>query len=414
MASTANDPWDFLTFDKLPISAPISTNSVKNFDRAIIRSDAAGTHIVIHPRFQVLAENFLAHKRKNGSKFEKNLYATDEKFTWRDLTSRLLTKRPLVFMGAHDHTVLRDGEWPGRGVSMNLEWNRNGTETQIENEYLTLEEYLSYDEIMLGSLIGVSGASHFVNDGNRYNNGKPGKPDTFEPRGVIVGLVGARFERRDRMDSMFCLPTEGTHPKMHPELRAHFQSFFGVERTEDANFDVETYKARIRITADVLLLEANDRANAAGKTAYVYVVGLGLGVWQSHQGQASKYLSAFAASLSAVALPNVSTVEFAYIPVADEQQERIVEMGAKKGIKVTFSRRNPAEKMETDELLVLSYAWDGNAFPGNEYWQGSLAGSGDPAAACMSTIGELHNPLVNEGFTKRIRVAGAGEDRGRS
>ena len=79
-------------------------------------------------------------------------------------------------------------------------------------------------------------------------------------------------------------------------------------------------------------------------------------------------------------------------------------------VKIIFSKRNPAERLQTDQLLVLSYAWDGNAFPGNEYWQGSLAASGDPAAACMSTIGELHNPLVNEAFTRRIHVVGAEKD----
>ena len=61
--------------------------------------------------------------------------------------------------------------------------------------------YLSYDEIMLASLLGVSGPSFFINDGSRYNSGKPAKPGTFESRGVIIGLVGARFERADRMDS---------------------------------------------------------------------------------------------------------------------------------------------------------------------------------------------------------------------
>jgi hypothetical protein len=50
---------------------------------------------------------------------------------------------------------------------------------------------------------------------------------------------------------------------------------------------------------------------------------------------------------------------------------------------------------------VASYAWDGNAFPGNEYWKGFLSSSGDPAAACCSMIGELQNAWINEEFPNR-------------
>jgi hypothetical protein len=167
------------------------------------------------------------------------------------------------------------------------------------------------------------------------------------------------------------------------------------------------YKARTRITADMFLLEANARAAAAGKKAWAYVVGLGLGVWQYYQQQREWYIEVFGEAIAELNLAHVGTIEFAYIiNLPEEVEKAVIRTGAEKGIRVVFSRRDPAEKLEGDELLVLSYAWDGNAFPGNEYWSGSLSGSGDPAAACMSTIAELHNPLVNPAFTERIKVAG--------
>lgn len=393
------NPWSFLTLERLKVKPPISNNSVTKYDPGIVAQDAASTRIVVHAKFPQLVEEFLQHKRKYGSTYEKDLYGTAASFTWRDEVRRLIEKRPLVFMGGSDYTMLRDGT-KLRG-NARAEWDRNGTAQQHHNHHLTLQEYLSYDEIMLGSLIGVSGPSYFINDGNRNNRGIPGKKGSFEPRGIIIGLVGPRFEREDRMDSVHILRAL-ERPRQHADLRQIFQNFFGAKRCS-VKFDSAMYEARIRITIDTLLLEANARASDVGKTAYTYVVGLGLGVWQYVPNQGEYYIEAFARAVSELSLPNISTLEFAWIPVPQGIQKKMTEAAAEKGIKIIFSKRSPAAKLKTEELLVLSYAWDGNAFPGNEYWNGNVSASGDPAAACMSTIGELHNPLVNP-FTERIKV----------
>ncbi|KAM0706829.1 hypothetical protein Q7P35_006159 [Cladosporium inversicolor] len=389
------------------VEPPVTTNRIRNFPRDDIEADARATHILVHPRYPELLASFLAHKRAHGSQYEKALYAT---MTWKQLAARFIHCRPLTFMGSFDATLMRDGTVLDNKAFQ--EWDRNGTDLQNLNSHLTLENYLSYDEIMLSSLLGMSGPSFFINTGSRRNCAKPAREGSYQSHGVIVGLVGSRFERKHRMDSVHILPPpkpkENTPPLQDPAVTTMIEAFFGGVRDSTQKFDLPMYRARSRITADMFLLEANARAAAAGKKAWAYVVGLGLGVWQYYQQQREWYVEVFGEAIAELDLEHVGTVEFAYILNLPETVERaVIGAGAKKGIRVVFSRRDPAEKLEGDELLVLSYAWDGNAFPGNEYWSGSLSGSGDPAAACMSTIAELHNPLVNPAFSDRIKVAGS-------
>ena len=62
------------------------------------------------------------------------------------------------------------------------------------------------------------------------------------------------------------------------------------------------------------------------------------------------------------------------------------------------SKNNPARlnEMKKGKLLVAMYAWDGNSFPGNEYWMNMTTASGDPAAASCSTIPLVHNTVINK------------------
>jgi hypothetical protein len=210
-----NDPLHFLTASNLYSNFSTKANRISNFDRATVAADALQTNIVLHLRLLPLFTSFLAHKRLHGSSHEKALYQTPETFTWMSLARRLVEKRPLAFLTRRDSTLLRNGLALQDAVN---EWDRNGTAQQDMNSTLSLEEYLSYDEIMLASLVAVSGPSFFINNGNRYNRGIPGPKGTYQDRGVIIGLVGARFERRDRMD---CIPRPAAHLQSLATSSAH-------------------------------------------------------------------------------------------------------------------------------------------------------------------------------------------------
>ena len=129
----------------------------------------------------------LAAENGRSSALERQLYGAPG-FDAAALVQRLLTKRPLAFLCSSDSFLLRDGVTSGYGG-----FEAVGTDAQRPS--LALADYMSYDEIGLAALLGVSCPTHFVNSGDRGNCGAHGAPGSFEQRGVYVGLVGARFEK---------------------------------------------------------------------------------------------------------------------------------------------------------------------------------------------------------------------------
>jgi hypothetical protein len=497
-----------------------------------------------------LLSGFLELKLEHGSAAEQAIYSSlaggresgggmgcEEE----EALQRLLTKRPLAFLTAADTYLLKNGASGAGGF--------DAVGSDAECFPLLLRDCLSYDEMQLASLVGISSPTHFINSGSRGNCAAVGISGSYEPCGIVVAQVGARFERSNVMEFELCAVTEtqnteangygsssgcggggsagggsgggcgGSGCVVDPARRARLQlwaqRFFGwdhmpsfyealaevsatkatpsapssdlslsssglsspssatsasllssrfVELSSSGSLrdcgraflDVEAYRRRAEVLAEVFLAEANARAAAlhprgsgggdgggsgggggksgsggcskeegegdGGGGAFCHVVGLGLGVWQVHPMQALVSAEAYASVLRRRCFPHVSDLYLAWFPPSVGPSAFGLEgsgdvfLGASSAdgeqrtqVAVHFGKRNPADPLlsssptsdassPSSKLLVTNYAWDSNAYPGNEYWLGQLSGSGDPAAACSSTIAELQNPDVNPDF----------------
>lgn len=413
-----------LSFDDLiqksaefPMKSPNSSNLLVNFAttdqlRKEVVEHAQGTRPILHNKTVRLMEEFLKYKTTNGSQKEKDLYA---KMTVPEFITRLLCKRPLAFFGGNDHCLLRDGETQGLSG-----FDVIGTDADDGTGALTLGEYLSYDEIQIAALVGMSVPTHFINDGSRFNMGMLGQDGQYEKKGVYVGLVGARFERPELMEYQHMFVTEAQNTVKNgygnPDNAKfkHWTEFYDIDHfptceeveknslnfalTSHGYLNLEVYKKRLQMVIEPFLFDANHRAKEKGKMAYVHAVGLGLGVWAVDEcAQAFVMLNVYAELIKENNFENIADIDFSWFPEECNRHEVVKAAAKKKNIAIHFSRRNPAAKLEENKLLVASYAWDGNSFPGNEYWIRKWRASGDPAAACCSFISELQNPYINSG-----------------
>eukprot|EP00042_Codosiga_hollandica_P044190 m.430935 g.430935 ORF g.430935 m.430935 type:complete len:773 (+) comp56733_c0_seq17:701-3019(+) len=304
---------------------------------------------------------------------------------------------------------------------------------------------MSYDEMAISALIGLSGPTFFINSGSRSNSGQPGGLGTFERTGIYAALVGARFERPGLMEYAHCIVTpqqntaaNGYGPDapsqlcrtMILRLWAEYYTIGGplgpyFPTFEEANaqfledqalpqhqqrfillreggyLNVRAYKERMIRSILPFLLEANLQAQMQHKQAYCHVVGLGLGVWMVSPLQTVIMVQIYSELLQRHPFPSISDLDFSYF--GSEAQSvfpngELFQSPNGNCIRIRFSERDPASKLSREDeqkLLVAMFAWDANSFVGNEYWKGMLTASGDPAAAACSLIPQLLNPEIN-------------------
>jgi hypothetical protein len=405
------------------ISDPVQKKQVEFF--------ASTTRPIVHERFITLAKDFIEYQNASNSKY-KEVYDGLVPATEKLFINRLLTKRPLAFLNPSDSYSLRDGTTGDGG------FEQIGTKDEVGK--LILRDYQSYSEMELSALIGMSVPTYFINKGNRGNNGERKPPDTYIKEGIYIGLVGCRFEKEELMEyrHMIISDKQNTKEKGYGARGNnrllniwakfynidHFPCFSDIDQTHydidkyiklprNKFFNKEVYTNRFKMIAELFLGEANNRAECRKKKAYCHIVGLGLGAWINQIIRIKNDITiaqfeAYKDIISTMSLPNIDTLYFSWFDIesADGEQTDMPDIYNKPDIEdkegnkinIKFGHKDPAENIDnkSDCLLVAQYAWDGNSYPGNEYWKGSLDASGDPAAACCSYISELQNPDINK------------------
>ncbi|CAE7429344.1 MSH2 [Symbiodinium natans] len=168
--------------------------------------------------------------------------------------------------------------------------------------------------------------------------------------------------------------------------------------------DKEIYQLRIRHSVFPFLacaseLGARHREGSRGQRgAHARVKGLGLGAWWVDPVQESLMYAVYETILQEGSnLQGIDVLDFSFFPTA--LPASVIAAGAARGIEVIATQSGFAEPAGGC-LLVAMYAWDGNAYPGNEWWAESgsqryLGMTDDSAAASCSLITSLQHPGIN-------------------
>ncbi len=426
---------------------PTTKQPVANQQRMqeILLSHVNETHPILDDSVIELIKNFLKSKLDYGDDSEKAFYKDfceekDPNFKTSPKISeiivsafitRLLTKRPIAFYDSSDaHVFLKNV-------------------TENEDRTKPTPDFISYPEMEISALLGLSSTSYFVNKGGYGNDGKKGNGDFINQEAIAIGQVGTRFEKQDHMEWKYMIITEsqnteangyGTGASVNPNKSALLKpwaDFYGVghfptyeeakkiyeQETKNGGppktyikegnnyLHVNIYKARMKAVIKPFLIEANARAKEKGKKAYVHAAGLGLGVWALNKTmQVPLLLEVYADILKESEFSNINHIDFNYFsygtnpkisPEDIKTKFDTLRQGSSVNNHITYgdSLTTPAAisdtKKDPNTIIAYQYAWDSNCLPGNEYYSGSLNASDDPRAACSTEITITQNHYIN-------------------
>jgi len=361
-----------------------------------------------------------------------------------------MSQRALVFIGdRRDDTVIT---------------KKSGINTEhLVNFFSCLKQYhqdnldfagLTRDQIMISSLLNICSPTLFINNCGKNNSCKPGQEGKFEKEGIFSGIIAPRLDIAGEYDWRQLMITKqqntknngyGTKEAPVNTLMKTFVKLYGIDNfptydeveerikkgstnylrikisnNENGYLDLTLYQKRMQLTFIPMLLMYNKIGDIIQRSLFLRTASIGTG----------EYLGALK-DLNTDLIKNLNTIQINIIKNTLVQHQLIaikhvtfnwfgghftnpgtketfadhIDLNNEQRITWCYAAVDLAVSLPTshaDYFLAVNYPWDGNAYPGNEYWLGGFALSLDPAAASGSLIGEIQNPDINPAYLNRI------------